>query len=247
MAASSAALQTHRPVRVGPLAPSGLVGGIGGLCFVASVVAQNILRAIHMPANDASASSVAAYYASHHATTLALAACYPIGAIGLASFLGALLSRLTDSGVRAAAIAGAFGAAGIIAMFTMTAATDVALAQYVRRGHADEAVVSALWVTHNAVFGVLLVSIGVALAGLSAASATARIVPPAWKGLGLLGGVALAVAGGFTPALVDGSHILILGLLGFVVWMLFVLTSAWALFRDRDSAAVRSRVAEQES
>jgi hypothetical protein len=235
MVAPSAAPRPDRRAPLGQLAPSGLVGGIAGLCFVASVVAQNILRAVHGPSNDAGASSITAYYASHHTTTLALAACYPVGAIGLAFFLGALLSRLSGPAVRAPAIAGAFGAAGILAMFTMTAATDVALAQYIQRGHADPAVVTGLWVTHNAVFGVLLVSIGVALAGLSAASVTAGIVPTAWKGIGLIGGIALAVAGGFTPALVDGSHVLVLGLVGFVAWVVFVVTAATALLRDRDA------------
>jgi hypothetical protein len=236
MAGASPALKADQRTHLSRLAPSGLVGGIGGLCFVASVVVQNILRAVHTPSNDASASSVIAYYASHHATTLALSACYPVGAIGLAFFLGALLSRLSASAVRAPAIAGAFGATGILAMFTMTAATDLALAQYIQRGHADPAVVTGLWVTHNAVFGVLLVSIGVALAGLSAAGATAGIVPTAWKGIGLIGGIALGIAGGFTPALIDGSHILVLGLVGFVAWLLFVVTAATALLRERAEA-----------
>lgn len=215
------------------LVSASVVGGVGGLAFVASVIAQNILRSINLPSGNASAASVSAYYGSHHSTSLVLAALYPIGAVGLAAFLGALLSRLWSPTVRAPALAGAFGATGIIAMFTMTLATDTALAQYVHRGHPAAAVVSAMWIAHNAVFGLLLVSIGIALAGLSAASAGAGLVPSAWKPVGLLAGVALAVAGGFTPALVGGSKILGLGLAGFVVWVVFVAAVAVALLRRR--------------
>lgn len=218
-----------RPVR--RLAPAGMVGGIGGLLFVVTVVVQNVVRAGNLPANDASTAKIVAYYAGHLGTTELLAALYPVGAIGLACFLGALLSRLPGA-VRAPALAGGFGATGIIAMFTMTVATDVALAEYVHRGAPGTAEVSALWVLHNAVFAVLLVSIGVALAGLSAAAAAAGVVANAWKGIGLLGGIALAVAGACAPAIVGGSAILGLGLVGFIAWLLFVVVTAIALLRS---------------
>lgn len=219
------------------LVPGDLVGGVGGLAFVASVVAQNVLRSVHLPANNASAATVSAYYASHHSTSLALAALYPVGAIGLAAFLGALLSRLWSPTVRAAALAGAFGGTGIIAMFTMTLATDTALAEYVHRGQHAAGVVSAMWITHNAIFGLLLVSIGVALAGLSAATATAGLVPAAWKKVGLIAAAALVVTGACNPALVGGSKLLYLGLAGFIAWVLFVTSAAVALLRQRESAA----------
>jgi|SRR5579884_2274016 len=225
------------------LAPAQLVGGIGGLVFAVSVAAQNLLRSVDLPGDNANPASVTAYYASHRGVTLALAALYPIGALGLAAFLGALLSRLSAPAVRGAALAGGFGGAGIIAMFTVTLATDTALAQYVHHGHPAPDVVSAMWLTHNAVFGVLLVSIGVALAGLSAASAGAGLVPAAWKRVGLIGAIALAVAGGCTPALLDGSKVLILGLLGFLTWLLFVATAAIALIR-RSTAGAASAATE---
>lgn len=213
------------------LAPASVVGGVGGLVFVVTVVVQNVLRAVDLPANNASATSVSAYYAAHHVTSIFLAALYPLGAVGLAAFVGALLSKLLSPAVRAPALAGALGAAGIIATYTMTLASDTALAQYVHRGHPAADVVSAMWITHNAIFGVLLVSIGVALAGLSAACAGAGLLPTSWKRFGLLGAVALLVAGGCTPALVDGSKVIVVGLVGFISWLLFVASAATALLR----------------
>ena len=132
----------------------GLLGGIGGLAFVGSVVVQNALRS-RFPTNDAGAAEVMKYYADHRAVTLALAVLMPIGLVGLTTFLGAVLGRARGA-ARAAGITGAFGAAGIIATFTMLCAFDLGIAGYVHRGQAALATVDGLWVVHNAVFGLLL-------------------------------------------------------------------------------------------
>lgn len=214
------------------LAPADVVGGVGGLVFVATVIAQNAIRGLAGPAQDASSATVTHFYASHRVSTLALAAIFPLGALGLAAFVGALSSRLADHRWRAPGLAGLLGAAGIFATYTMLIATDIALAGYVQRGSTDPAVVSALWITHNSVFGVLLVSIAVALAGLSAAASASGLVAPPWKPLGALGAVALAIAGAATPALIEGSPIIGLGLLGFLTWIAFVATVATKLLRS---------------
>lgn len=218
------------------LAPARFVGGMGGLVFVATVIAQNGIRGLSAPGDGASASAVAHFYATHRPSTLVLAALFPLGAAGLAAFVGTLVSRLVGSATRAAVLAGGLGAAGIFATYTMVIATDVALAGYVHRGGVDSAVVTALWITHNTVFGVLLVAIAVALAGLSAAASAGGLIGPAWRPLGGLGALALAVCGAATPALVDGSPILGLGLVGFLVWIGFVVAAALALLRQRDPA-----------
>src|SRR5436190_22232228 len=104
------------------LAPSHLVGGIGGLVFVVSVVVQNLIRAA-APSADAHVSSVVHYYTTHRASTLVLAALFPIGAAGLATFVGVLGSRLMGPATRGPALAGIFGAVGVFATFTMLEAT----------------------------------------------------------------------------------------------------------------------------
>ena len=144
-------------------APARIVGGVGGLVFVASVVAQNLIRAGAMPANDARVGRIIDFYAGHRGSTFALAALFAVGAAGIAAFAGALVARLTDSSVRGAALAGAIGVAGVFAVYSTMLATDLALSGYVNRGAPGHGVVSAMWTLHNAVFGVLLVAIGVAL------------------------------------------------------------------------------------
>jgi hypothetical protein len=220
------------------IAPSRLLGGIGGLVFVASVVAQNAIRA-GFPANDAAGTRVVAYYAAHHGAALALAALYPIGAAGLVLFLGAVLSRVRASEHRAAAVAGAFGAAGIVATFTMLVALDLAISGYVHRGGADVSAVDVLWVLHNAVFGVLLASIGLALAGLTAALAAEGMIAPWWKQLGGIGALLLLVASATTPAIIDAGPTLFVGLIGFLVWLAFLVATAVTLLREPGAAPGR--------
>lgn len=214
------------------LAPAGLVGGIGGLTFVLSVIVQNGLRA-GFPANDASAAHVIAYYGSHRGVSITLAVLFPIGALGLAAFLGTMLARLGRGDQRAAAYGGAFGAAGIIGTYTMLIATDLTIAGYVHRGGAALDVVDGLWVLHNAIFGVLLAWLGIALAGLSAAAAASGQMATWWKALGLFGGVLLLIAAATTPAIIDASSTMFVGFAGFLIWLAFVTVSSIALLRHR--------------
>ncbi len=221
---------------VAGLAPSGLVGGIGGFLFVASVVVQNVLRA-GFPSADAGPARVAAAYADHRSATLVLAALFPLGALGLCAFLGALLSRLLTGRGRAAALAGGFGAAGLIATYTMLLATDLALAGVVARGGAGPATIDGLWVLHNAIFGVLLAAIGVTVVGFSAASAAHELLPGWWKKLGLVGGLLLLTAAATTPSLIEAGPTMVVGLAGFLVWLAFVLSAGIKLLRSPEPTA----------
>lgn len=226
----TATASTTDSTQVRLLAPAGLIGGIGGLTFVATVIVQNGLRA-GFPANDASATRIVEYYGNHRGVSLALAVLFPIGALGLAAFLGAMLARLGRGDHRAAAYAGAFGAAGIIGAYTMLIATDLAIAGYVHRGGAALDVVDGLWVLHNAIFGVLLASIGVTLAGLSAAAAASGQIAAWWKAVGLVGAVLLLVAAATTPAIINASPTMFIGLAGFLAWVVFVTVNSVTLVR----------------
>jgi hypothetical protein len=219
------------------LAPAGIVGGVGGLVFVASVIAQNLIRASAMPANDARVGRIIDFYGSHRGSSFALAALFAVGAAGIAAFAGALIARLSAAPVRGAALAGAIGVAGVFAVYSTMLATDLALSGYVHRGAPSADVVSAMWILHNAVFGVLLIALGVALAGLSAAAAADGVVAGFWKPVGLLGAVLLGIAGAATPAIIDGSPVMVLGLIGFLTWLAFVVVTAISLLRNPSTTA----------
>lgn len=223
-------LGVERDAKVRP----GLLGGIGGLVFAGAVIAQNAIRSA-FPMNDATTEEVMRYYADHRGATIALSVLFPIGLVSLVAFLGTVVARVIHGAGRPAAFAGVFGAAAIIATFTLVTSSDVAIAAYIHRGAAEASVVEGLWVLHNAVFGFLMASVGIALAGLSTAAARSGLLSRRWAVAGPLGATLMVVAAATTPAMVDGSATLFVGLAGFLVWVAFVIRTGVALLRSQES------------
>ena len=50
-----------------------------------------------------------------------------------------------------------------------------------------------------------------------------------WKTAGLVGGALLLAAAATTPAIIDAGPTMLLGLLGFLVWVVFVVRASVAL------------------
>jgi hypothetical protein len=227
---SSTLTTTPNPVRA---AVSARAGAVGGLVFTASILAQNALRAA-APANDASPADIISFYNDHRATALALAVLFPIGAVGLTAFVGSLVARARGA-ARMPAVVGGLAVAALIAMFGIVSATELALSTYVHRGSPDPSVVSALWLTHMSVFGVNLMFIGIALAGLSAACVRMGLLRHAWRTAGLVGAAALGVGAACTPAILNASAIFGLAVAGFLVWGAFVVVTSISLLRHANT------------
>ena len=211
----------------------GLLGGLGGLVFAGTVIAQNAIRS-GFPMNDATTQDVMQYYADHRSATIALSVLFPIGLVGLVTFLGTVVSRVARGAGRPAAFAGAFGAAAIIATFTLVTSADVAIAAYIHRGSADASVVEGLWVLHNSVFSFLEAAIGIALAGLSIAAAKSGLLSKRWAVAGPVGAALMLGSAMTTPAVLDGSPMFFVGAAGFVVWLAFMVRTSVALLRSRE-------------
>ena len=227
---------------------SARVAGIGGLVFVASVIAQNLIRAESLPANDASPGTIIRLYSSHWWTTQALFVLFVVGAFGLVAFSGVMIDRLREPGARWLSLAGGLGIAMVAALFPMTLALDTALAVYIHRGNPATSVVEALWIVHNSIFGVLQLAIGIALAGLSIAARHNGLMGVGWQRAGVVGALGLAVGTAATPAVLDGNPLMAAGLVGFVLWLAFVTRASVALMRTESqsrnadaSAAMASR------
>jgi hypothetical protein len=84
---------------------------------------------------------------------------------------------------------------------------------------------------HNAVFTINQVAVGVALFSLGRATTLSRLIP-AWMGpvTGIGGGLLLASV---LPAVavVNGSSWLSVGILGFLIWMVFLALAGAGLLR----------------
>ncbi|HWG61293.1 MAG TPA: hypothetical protein VG253_06230 [Streptosporangiaceae bacterium] len=86
---------------------------------------------------------------------------------------------------------------------------------------------------HAAAFGLDLAAIAVALVGLSYVSRSMRLIP-AWVTIAAWPGAAcLLTAAVFTVALADGGPWVAVGLVGFVIWLVFVITASVGLLRGR--------------
>jgi hypothetical protein len=107
--------------------------------------------------------------------------------------------------------------------------TELALSTYVHRGAPDPSVVSGLWLTHMSVFGVNLMFIAIALAGLTAACVRMGLLSSAWKTVGLVGAGALGVGAMCTPAILNASPVFALAVGGFLVWGAFVVVTSISL------------------
>jgi hypothetical protein len=212
------------------------LAGAAGLLFTATVVFQNLLRGSG-PLNDASPAAVAAYYSGHHGSMALLLASFGLGFAALLTFVAGLSARAQTDEPQGAPWArlGLIGGVLIACTFTLVNVFEVGIDAAAVSG-ASPAVLTVIVTLYWAAFGINLLSIGTALLGLSQAAARARLIPR-WLGLaGLLGGPLLIAGGMGSVAIANGSHWLIVGLVGFIVWLVFVITASVALLRCRPAA-----------
>jgi hypothetical protein len=208
------------------------LAGIGGLVFAATLLAQNIIRA-GSPGFGAAPAQVTAYFLHHRAAALVPLGLFPVEMIALFAFVAAVWAKADRDENRWWASVGTLGAATIAALFAVVNITEIVLTAKAGRLAASPAVVQALWAVHAAAFGLDLAAIAVALIGLSRAAASMRIVP-AWLTVAAWPGAAcLLTAAVFTVALANGGPWVAVGLAGFVVWLVFVITASVSLLRSR--------------
>ncbi len=209
------------------------LAGAGGLVFAAILVADNIIRA-SAPGFDAAPAQVSAYFLDHRAAALVPLGLFPAG-LALFLFAAGLCARTRQEGSRWWASVGVLGAATIAALFAIVNITEIVLTAKAAQLASSPAVVQALWTLRAAAFGLDMAAIAVALIGLSRAAAAMRLIP-SWLALAAWPGAAcLLTAATFTVALADGGPWLAVGLAGFIVWVVFVITASVSLLRGRQT------------
>jgi hypothetical protein len=210
--------------------PAGRYAGIGGLVFVVALVVQNLLRD-KAPGFDAAPGAVSDYFLHHRAAVLIPLGLFPIEMLALFAFVAGVWTTVSRSPNRWWATVGVLGAAAIASLFALVNIIEIVLTAKAGNVAHSPVVVETLWAVHGAAFGLDLAAIGVALIGLSRA-ATASALVPGWLGAAVLPGAAcMLVASVFTVALTNGGPWLALGLVGFVLWLLFMAASSISLLR----------------
>jgi hypothetical protein len=209
---------------------AGRYAGIGGLVFVAALVVQNILLS-KGPGFDAAPAAVSAYFLHHRAAVLVPLGMFPFEMLALFAFVAGVWASASRSENRWWATMGTLGAAAIASLFALVNVLDTVLTAKAETLAHSPGVVEALWAVHGAAFGINMAAIAVALIGLSRA-ATVSALMPRWLGAAVLPGAAcLLIASVFTVALINGGPWLGLALVGFVLWLVFVVATSLSLLR----------------
>jgi hypothetical protein len=225
---------TESPAPARQAAALGRLAGAGGLVFAAVLVADNLIRA-GAPGFDAAPAQVSAYFLDHRAAAMVPFGLLPAGLIALFAFAAGLRARARQQESRWWASVGVLGAATIAALFAIVNITEIALTAKAAQLASSPAVVQALWTLRAAAFGLDLAAIAVALIGLSRAAAAMRLIP-SWLALTAWPAAAcLLTAATFTVGLADGGPWLAVGLPGFIVWVVFLLTASVSLLRGRQT------------
>jgi hypothetical protein len=210
------------------------LAGAGGLVFAATLVADNVIRA-GAPGLNAAPAQVSAYFLDHRAAAIVPLGLFPLAMLGFFSFAAGMWARTRQEDSRWWASVGVLSAATIAALFSIVNITEIVLTAKATQMASSPDVVLALSTLRAAAFGLDLAAIAVALIGLSRAAAAMRLIP-AWLALTAWPGAAcLLTASTFTVALANGGPWLAVGLAGFLVWVVFVITASVSLLRGRQA------------
>lgn len=208
------------------------LAAIGGLVFAAALLAQNIIRASG-PGFDAAPGKVVDYFLHHRAAALVPLGMFPVEMIALFAFVAGVWTKADSEQGKWWASMGALGTATIAALFAFVNIIEIVLTAKAGQLASSPTVVQALWAVRGAAFGLDLAAIAVALIGLSHAAAS-RQVAPAWLTIAAWpASAALLVAATFTVALTNGGPWIAVGLAGFIVWLIFLITASLSLLRNR--------------
>jgi hypothetical protein len=208
----------------GRFAASERIAGLAGIVFAVLLVVQNVLKAATSPPNDATSARVL-HFAHHDAWTVhVLVVTYVIGFPALFLFAGGLVGRAREVAPQSEIWARlGLSSVGVIAVLFgfLNVLQVVLVADRAGLAH-DPTAVSAIWTLHNAIFTMNLLAVGGALLGLGRAAWMAGLVPGRLGIATTVGALLLAVAAAPAVAEVHGSNLLVIGLAGFLCWLVFV-------------------------
>jgi hypothetical protein len=146
-------------------------------------------------------------------------------------FVAAIWTKADGQESRWWASVGALGAASIAALFAIVNITEIVLTAKATQLAASPDLVQVVWALHAAAFGLDLAAIAVALIGLSRAAASVGILPSWMAVVAVPGAACLFLPAVFTVAMSNGSPWFRLGIIGFIVWIAFVVISSISLLR----------------
>ncbi|MBV8714284.1 MAG: hypothetical protein JOZ65_04375 [Chloroflexi bacterium] len=207
-------------------------GGIGGLVFVGALLMQNVLRAT-APGFDATPAEVVPYFSRAGAAAVVPLVFFPFEMPAVFLFVASIWTHAHSLPTRWWASVGVLGATSIAALFGIVNIMEIVLVWNADRFATDSAVVQAVWSLRTAAFCLDLAAIAVALIGLSRAAAPMGLIHRWTAAACLPGATCLLIASALSIALQSNPIWLGIGLIGFVVWLVFVANASVSLMRGR--------------
>ena len=207
------------------------VAGLCGLLFVAIVVVQNVLRGAVAPAADAEVSEIIEFATDDRAVIQVLVAMFAVAIVIMTVFVAGLYRHVADGLERIAARVGLIGWVGVAAMFSTVVVSEMSLAVAGEHLADSPGLARAFWTLNNTAFALNMAMLATALLGFSLAGAAAGITPRWFRLLGPAGAILMIVSAANGVSIAEGSPIVFVGLIGFLIWLLFVVTTGVGMIR----------------
>ncbi|MGB0098709.1 MAG: hypothetical protein WBP61_00380 [Nocardioides sp.] len=203
---------------------SGRLGGLAGLSFIVLVGSVNIiLGAAGMPQQGASPAEVQEFFTNHSETAALCSAIATLVWLCLAIFAAGLVARLRQAHPEEVESWPLLGMGAVImqnAIFAGVVATQVVLANTSLSDDTSWAV----WQLHNALFTLNGSALALILLSFSVAGLRSGLIRRWHARLGLLAAAVLALSSFTTPFHDDVAALTLIGLVGFVMWLIWVAT-----------------------
>ena len=200
--------------------------GLAGMAFAVSVVVQNVWSnaAGVLPDPDADAAAVLEAFADAGSAAGVLVSWVAVNLALLVLFISGAHQRYRAAAPTAATV-GLVGGVLLAAIFSMLQLPVVALAVGGDALAGDAGLVSTLWAIHGALFAFSGIALGLALAGLSIAAVRAGLAPRWIRPVGLVGAAVIWLASVPIQAAAEGEPATLVGVVGFLAWLLFLLVA----------------------
>jgi len=213
--------------------------GIAAIGFVAIVVvATAILQAAGLPATDAEPAVVTAFFLDQTTPIGVASALAPLAWILLALFGAGALARIRPAERLRGEAWSLVGLVGIVLNAVFFGGSVVTQIAMLSSGTANE-----LWHLHNAFFAVNGVSLATALVGFSIGGLRTGTIRTWHAGVGLTAAALQLAQAMLTPATLGGGPGFgaVLGLAGFVLWLIWLAAFGVVLLRESTSVTVAAR------
>ena len=216
------------------------LGGLAGLGFVALVGSVNIiLGSAGMPQAGASPTEVHEFFATHGGAVTAASSIATLVWVCLAVFAAGAVARLRREAPERVESWPLLGLAGVFMQNTIFAGvvgTQIVLAS----GELSDDSFWAIWQLHNVLFTLNGSSLALILLAFSVAGLRAGLIRR-WHGtLGFVAAAVLATSSFTTPWHTDVEALGLIGLAGFLMWLVWIATYSVTLLRGERAPAASS-------